>query len=282
MLLIALLLAAASDEVALIQESQVKELCAALRDMGGTFEGDPAELAAARKAAQARRDEALAKWYRVEVPSKGFVFGRYEDKRLELDGDRPLRSLEGAIALDLDGVDDVAFAARPEQVSAWSREKKEGTLKLVVVFRPSGERCAGSAAAQAFRLSGRARSWQLVDESGIVASANADGDPVGAAPRSVKVEKVTLESDESPPQDDGRARLSSAQNALERCVQGAPRLGTMVLSFSVQDGRVRDAQVIMDSLRDDRVSACVARAVGGAHVAGAPPDGRGTAAISLE
>jgi hypothetical protein len=285
MLLIAVLLAASaspSDEVALTQESQVKELCAALRDTGGAFEGDPAELAAARKAALARREDALSRWYRLEVPSKGFVFGRYQDKRLELDGDRPLRALEGAIALDLEGVDEVAFAARPEQVSASSKEKKDGSLKLLVVWQPKGDRCAGSSGAQAFRISGRARSWQLLDASGPVALADAEGDPVGAAPRSVKVEKVSLESDESPPQDEGRGRLSSAQGALDRCAAGAPRPGTMVISFAVQGGRVHDAQVILDSLRDDRVSNCIARAVGGAQIAGASASGQGTAAISLE
>jgi hypothetical protein len=283
MLLIALLLAAGSpDEIVLTQESQVKELCVALRDQLGSFEGDPAEVANARKAALARREDALAHWYRLEVPSKGFVFGRYraQDKQLELDGDRPLRALDGAIALDLEGVDDVAFAARPEQVSAWSREKKENSLKLVVVWRPTGERCAGSAAAQAFRLPGRARFWQLVGASGALATADAEGEPVGAMPRSLKVEKVALESDENPPHDDGRARLSSAQGALERCITGAPRTGTMLITFAVQGGRIHDAQVIMDSLRDDKVSSCVARAVAGAPINGS--DGRGTAAISLE
>ena len=283
MLLIAVLLAAApSDEVTLTQESQVKELCAALREQPASLEGDPAEAASARKAAQARRDEAASRWYRLEVPSKGFVFGRYNahDKQLELDGDRPLRSLDGAISLDLEGVDDVAFAAKPEQVSAWTKEKKTGALKLVVVWRPTGDRCAGSAAAQAFRIAGRARSWQLVGASGAVATADAEGDPVGALPRAVKVEKVALESDDNPPADDGRMRLSSAQRDLDRCVSGAPRTGTMVIAFAVQGGRIRDAQVIMDSLRDEKVSTCVAHAVGGAPISGA--DGRGTAAISLE
>ena len=52
-----------------------------------------------------------------------------------------------------------------------------------------------------------------------------------------------------------------------------------MVSFSVQGGRVRDAQVIMDSLRDEKVANCVARAVNGAEVGGA---GHGTAALSLD
>src|ERR671936_300457 len=157
-LLAILLLAAAPGPqvVQLTEKSQLKELCEALRAQPSDSNLDPAQVAAARKAAQARRDEALSRWYRLEVPSKGFAFGRYraQEKQLELDGDRPLRALDGAISLDVDGIDDVAFAARPEQVSAWAAEKKAGVLKLLVVFRPSGERCAGSAAAQAFRISG--------------------------------------------------------------------------------------------------------------------------------
>ena len=284
MLLIAALLAASplADVVALAEPAQVDELCAALREQGGGLEGDPAEMAAAYKAAVARREDALSRWYRLEVPSKGFAFGRYrpQDKLLELDGDRPLRALDGVISLDLDGVDEVAFIARPEQVSAWSKEKKAGTLKLVVVFKPSGDRCAGSKAAEAWRLAGKARSWELVASSGMVASADAEGDPVGApGPRAVKVEKVALESDAEPPRDEGRQRFASAQRALNQCGAGAPRPGSMLVTFAVEGGRVRDAQVIMDSLRDEKVSACVAHAVVGALVGGA---GHGTAAISLE
>src|SRR5207248_1458122 len=130
-------------------ESQVKELCAALREQPYDSELDPAQAAAAAKAAQAKREEAAGRWYRLEVPSKGFVFGRYQaqDKQLELDGDRPLHAVQNTLSLDLDGVDDVSFHATPEQASAWSQEKKAGTLRLVVVGKPSGERCAGSAAA---------------------------------------------------------------------------------------------------------------------------------------
>lgn len=279
MLLIALLLAA--DVVSLTQESQVKDLCAALREQPYDSELDPAQAAAAAKAAQAKREEAAGRWYRLEVPSKGFVFGRYQaqDKQLELDGDRPLHAVQNTLALDLDGVDDVSFHATPEQVSAWSKEKKAGTLRLVVVWKPSGERCAGSAAAEAWRVAGKARSWELVGAQGTVAAADAEGEPVGVTPKEVKIEKVTVESDEGPRPDDGRRRLAGAQRELEKCAAAAQRAGSLLVTFSVQGGRVRDPQVIMDSLRDEKVAGCVARAVAGAEVGGS---GHGTAAISLE
>ena len=279
MLLIALLLAA--DVVSLTQESQVKDLCAALREQPYDSELDPAQAAAAAKAAQAKREEAAGRWYRLEVPSKGFVFGRYQaqDKQLELDGDRPLHAVQNTLSLDLDGVDDVSFHATPEQVSAWSKEKKAGTLRLVVVWKPSGERCAGSAAAEAWRLAGKARSWELVGAQGTVAAADAEGEPVGVTPKEVKIEKVTVESDEGPRPDDGRRRLAGAQRELDKCAAAAQRAGSLLVTFSVQGGRVRDPQVIMDSLRDEKVAGCVARAVAGAEVGGS---GHGTAAISLE
>ncbi|TMA33665.1 MAG: hypothetical protein E6J88_00565 [Deltaproteobacteria bacterium] len=279
MLLIALLLAA--DVVSLTQESQVKDLCAALREQPYDSELDPAQAAAAAKAAQAKREEAAGRWYRLEVPSKGFVFGRYQaqDKQLELDGDRPLHAVQNTLSLDLDGVDDVSFHATPGQVSAWSKEKKAGTLRLVVVWKPSGERCAGSAAAEAWRVAGKARSWELVGAQGTVAAADAEGEPVGVTPKEVKIEKVTVESDEGPRPDDGRRRLAGAQRELEKCAAAAQRAGSLLVTFSVQGGRVRDPQVIMDSLRDEKVAGCVARAVAGAEVGGS---GHGTAAISLE
>jgi len=280
MLLMALLLAAA-DVVPLAQEAQVKELCAALREQPALTDSDPAETAAAQKAAEKRREEAAARWYRVEVPSSGFTFGRYreQDRLLELDGDRPLRAVDGVLSLDLEGIDEVAFNARPDQVSAWSKEKKAGTLRLVAVFRPTGDRCAGSAAAEAWRIAGKVRSWELQGAQGTVAAANEDGEPVGGGPRSLKIEKVSVESDAAPPDDEGRGRFSAVQGALEKCASAAQRSGTMVVSFSVQSGRVKDAQVIMDSLRDEKVAECVSRAVNGAAMVGS---GHGTAALSLD
>lgn len=279
-LIAALLFAAATpDYVSLTEEAQVKELCAALREQPADPDADPAEAAEAHKAALARRDEAAARWYRIEVPSRGFSFGRYrmEDKQLELDGDRPLRAVDNMLSVDVDGIDDVAFNATAEQVSSWSKAKKAGALRLAVVFKPSGERCAGSAAAESWRIGGKARSWELLGEKGVVAAADADGDPVGQGPHAVRIEKVTLESDTA--DEGGRGRLSAAQRALEKCALNAQRTGSLLISFSVQGGRVRDPQVIMDSLRDEKIAGCMARAVSGVEIAGS---GHGSAAISLE
>ncbi len=283
--LLALLLLAAApaapDVVQLTEKAQLKDLCDALRAQPSESDLDPAQVAAARKAAQARRDEALSRWYRVEVPAKGFAFGRYraQDQQLELDGDRPLRALDDMLSLDLDGIDDVAFDASPGQVSAWSAQKKEKALRLVVVFKPTGERCAGSAAAESWRIAGNARSWELAGPEGTVAAANEEGEPVGAGPRKARVEKVTLESDAAPQQDEGRDRLTSSQSALDQCAAAAQRTGKLLVTFSIQGGRLRDPQVIMDSVRDEKVSGCVARALSGAEVSGA---GRGTASIAVQ
>lgn len=283
MVLIALVLAASQPQDArvLTQESQIKELCDALRAQPAEADLDPAEQVAARKAAAARREEALSRWYEVEIPSKGFALGRYraQDLRLELDGDRPVRALDDMLSLDLEGIDDVAFTARPEQVSAWSREKKAGALRLRVVWKPAAERCAGSAAAEAWRIAGRVRSWQLVGAEGVVAAANEDGEPTGSGPQKARVEKVTLDSDAAPQEDEGRERLSAAQRALDRCAAAAQRGGSMLLSFSIQGGRVREPKVIMDSVRDEKASGCVAQAIAGAEVGGS---GNGTASIAFE
>jgi hypothetical protein len=278
-----LVLAAASsqDVVLLTQKSQVKELCEALRAQPSETGLDPAQVALARKTAEARRDEAASRWYRVEVPSRGFAFGRYraQEQQLELDGDRPVRAIDDMLSLDLDGIDEVSFNARPEQVTAWSQEMKAKALRLAVVWKPSGERCAGSAAAESWRIAGRARSWELVGGQGAVAAANEDGEPLGGGQRRVQIEKVSFESDEAPQENDGRARLGSAQGALERCAAGAQRGGKLVVTFSVQGGRIREPQVILDSVRDEKVSGCVARALSGAEVGGS---GRGTASIALQ
>lgn len=284
MLLIALLLSAPApaDAVNLVEVAQVKELCAALQPQPASPELNPAEVADARRTTEARREEAAARWYRVEVPAKGFSFGRYraKDQQLELDGDRPLRAVDGSLSLDIDGIDEVSLDATPEQVAAWTQEKKAGALRLAVVFKPSGERCAGSAAAAAWRIHGKARSWELLGSAGVVAAADGEGDPVGGPrPKALRVEKVALDSDESPLGDAGRSRLQEVQGALDRCVAGAPRRGSLVLTFSVQGGRVREAQVIVDSVRDEKLARCVARAVDGAGMSGS---GRGTAALSLD
>jgi hypothetical protein len=282
--LIAILLLALApdpDVLQLTEKAQLKELCDALRAQPSERDLDPAQVAAARKEAQARREEAASRWYRVEVPSKGFAFGRYraQDQQLELDGDHPLRALDDMLSLDLDGIDEVAFNARPEQVTAWSEEKKAKELRLVVVWKPRGDRCAGSAAAEAWRIAGKALFWELVGPEGTVAAANEDGEPVGGGPRQLRVEKVALDSDGAPLEDDGRDRLAAAQPALDRCASGAQRTGKLLITFSVQGGRVREPQVIMDSVRDERISGCVARALSGAEVGGS---GHGTASIAVQ
>src|SRR3954469_18323097 len=283
MVLIALLLAASlpQDAVVLTQESQLKELCEALRARPPESGLDPAELVTARKVAQTRREEALSRWYQVEIPSKAFSLGRYreQDRQLELDGDRPVRALDDMLSLDLEGIDDVAFSARPEQVSAWSREKKAGTLRLRVVWKPAADRCAGSAAAESWRIAGRVRSWQLVGAEGVVAAANEDGEPAGTGPQKARVEKVTLDSDAAPQEEEGRERLSTAQRALDRCAAAAQRGGNLMISFSIQGGRVREPRIIMDSVRDEKASGCVAHAISGAEVGG---NGSGTASIAFE
>lgn len=286
MLLIALLLAAgpaqAPQEVAL-DEPTLRELCAALREFSAPADADPAEQAVAAREADARRHQARAKTYRVEVPAKGFAFGRYltTDSRLELDGDRPLKALEGALTLDLEGIDDVGFAARPEQVSAWNREKKANGLKLVVAFKPGSEHCAGNPQAQAFRLAGRAVSWQLVGSSGPVATADAEGEPASAgAPRSARIERIAMDSD-APSPEEGKERISGVQGALERCAERAQRTGSVVVQFAVQGGHVREPQVILDSVRDEAVARCLAQALNGAVMSGAT-SGRGTASIALQ
>src|SRR3989441_4026071 len=134
--LLPILLAAAApgqDVVQLTSKTQLKELCEALRAQPSETDLDPAQIAEARKAAQARREEAAGRWYRVEVSSKGFAFGRYraQDQQLELDGDRPLRAIDDMLSLGLDGIDDVSFAGSSEQVTAWTQEKKAKALKLV-------------------------------------------------------------------------------------------------------------------------------------------------------
>lgn len=282
MLLLSLaLLSAPADPLPLREEAQVRDLCAALRDSGEPFEGDPAEAAAARRAAQERRAQAASATYAVEVPAKGFAFGRFRpgENLVELDGDRPLRAVDGELLLDLDGTDDVAFHARPEQVSQWSRAQKAGTLKLAVTFRPSGERCAGSAAARSWRLAGHSLSWKILDGDKAVAAADEAGEPVGlpAGKRSIAVEKVALEDD-----DDAHVAFAGVQPALDKCAASAQRLGTLVVAFAVQAGHVRDPQVILDALRDEAVSGCVARALSGAALTGAPGSGRGTATLALQ
>ncbi len=271
----------ATDLVPITEKSEVKELCAALSAQASEKDLDPAEVAATRKAAQVRREEAASRRYRLEVPSKGFAFGQYraKDKELELDGDWPLRAVDNMLSLDLEGIDDVAFSATPEQVSSWSKEKKAGTLKLVVVWKPSGDRCAGSAAAEAWRIAGKPESWTIAGAQGTLAAADAEGEPVAKGPHAARVEKVALDSDAKAPDDEGRTRLSTAETSLQKCVAGMQRGGSVVVSFSVQGGRVQNPEVIMNSLRDDKAAGCVARAIAGAEVGGS---GRGTASITLE
>ena len=56
-----------------------------------------------------------------------------------------------------------------------------------------------------------------------------------------------------------------------------------MVSFSVQDGQVRNPQVIMDAARDENTAQCVAKALAGVTIPGADPSAsRGTASLAIE
>jgi hypothetical protein len=266
------------DAAALTAEDQVRDICAALKEPGR----EPAPgVTPARSRAQT-----VARTYHVWVPSNGFGLGRYNEaeQELELDGDRALRALDGALTLDPTGLDDVAFRATPEQARQWTAAKKQGKLSLTVYFRPSGERCAGNAAARIFRMEGLPLWWELEVDSAPVAAADEEGLPVdkpGTA-RSFRVDKVLLDT-EMPRPDAGKDRLSTAQRALDRCAQAARRRGSLVVSFTVQDGHVHNPQVIMDAARDEDTARCVAKALAGSTISGADPSAtRGTASLAVQ
>jgi hypothetical protein len=266
------------DAAALTGEDQVRDLCAALKEPAG----EPAPVVSPAKS----RAQTLSRTYQLRVPANGFGLGRYREaeQELELDGDRALRALDGALTLDLAGVDDVSFRAAPAQVKQWAAAKKEGKLSLTVYFRPSGERCAGNAAAKIFRMEGFPLWWQLEVDAAPVASADEEGLPVDkpGTGRSVRVDKVLLDT-EMPRPDAGKDRFGAAQGALDRCAQAAKRRGSLVVSFTVQDGHVKNPQVIMDAARDEDAARCVAQALVGAAIPGADPSAtRGTATLAIQ
>jgi len=279
--------AARTDAVPLTSEDQVRELCAALRTPLGPSELDPVQTAAQRQRVDRLRSEAVSRTYRLSVPAKGFTFGRYrpEQQEIELEGSRPLRALDGALSLDLAGINDVAFQASPREVRDWKARKAAGDLSLVVQFRPSGDPCAGKAVAGIFRLSGEPLSWQIETEAGPVAAADEEGAPLEVGPpriHTMRIERVALDV-EQPVFEDARERLVAAQPALDRCAHGVRRTGAMVVAFAVQGGRLRDVQVVMDALRDESVATCVAQALSGAQLRGIDAaSGRGTASIALQ
>ena len=280
MLLLFALLAAApappANAVPLTADEQIRKVCAALGEQGG----EPAPGVAESPATQA-----LSRIYQLRVPSRGFAFGRYheEEQELELDASRPLRALDGALTLDLAAADDVTFRASPAQMKEWTAAKRDGGLMLTVYFRASGDHCAGNPAARIFRMEGTPVWFQLEGSSGVLAATDEEGLPVDrpGSSRSFRVNKVLLDTD-APRPDAGRDRLAGAQAALDRCAQAARRRGSLVVGFSVQDGRVENPQVIMDAARDEDTARCVTQALSGAALASANHATRGTASLALQ
>jgi len=218
---------------------------------------------------------------KVEVASKAFAFGRYRkaDRELELDGDRPLRTAGDTLFLDLAGIDEVAFRASPEEVQEWKKAKQAGDVTLEVTFRPTGDGCTGNKHARHFRLAGRAESWRIAAKGKPVAEADEEGKPVvHSDTHGAKVTRVAFEG-EAPSEDEGRTRLTGAQAALDACVKAAPKAGSVVLAFSAKGGAVREVQVMVDGLRDEALTQCLAKAVAGTPLEGS---GKGMATIAVE
>ena len=227
------------------------------------------------RAAAARRP------VRALVASKAFAFGRYRkaDQELELDGDRPLRTAGDTLFLDIAGIDEVAFRASPEDVQEWKKAKEAGDATLEVTFRPTGDGCTGNKHARHFRLAGRAESWRISARGKQVAEADEEGKPVvHSDTHGAKVTRVAFEG-EAPSEDEGRTRLTGAQAALDACVKAAPKAGSVVLAFSAKGGAVREVQVMVDGLRDETLTQCLAKAVAGTPLEGS---GKGMATIAVE
>src|SRR5205807_2194644 len=124
--LVAAVQAPPRDAAPLTADDQVRDICAALKPAGEP----PPGVSPARTRAQA-----LARTWQLQVPANGFGLGRYREaeQELELDGGRALRALDGALTLDLVGLDDVAFRASPAELKQWTAAKKDGKLTLTVV-----------------------------------------------------------------------------------------------------------------------------------------------------
>ncbi|HWE25946.1 MAG TPA: hypothetical protein VG496_18565 [Myxococcales bacterium] len=281
-LLFVALLAAASaapgNAVALTSDGQVREICAALREQSG----EPAPGVTAAPS----RSQPLSRIYQLRIPSRGFAFGQYheEDEELELDSSRPLHALDGALTLDLVNADDVAFHAGPAEMKDWTAAKRDGKLSLTVYFRPSGDGCAGNEATHIFRVEGAPVWFELQGAGGAIAAADEEGLPVDrpGSLRSFRISKVLLDSD-TPRTDAGKDRLAVAQPALDRCAQAARRRGSLVVSFSIHEGRVRNPQVIMDAARDEETARCVTQALAGAPIASVDPAAtRGSASLAVQ
>ena len=245
-----------------------KRVCDAVRSESSVrFEGDEVERGRARADFKRRRDQVLGGVYINEVPSGGFGFGEYDfdSKKLPVDLQKQLRTVEGVDLLPVASEDDMDFPLAPESAKSIVQMRAGGKLKLRVTFRLAS---SAELADPCVRIGGgrmRVRidplALDLVGadgrslarvESPRYRDAIADFLPV-AKPR-VQVPKTTELTDP--------AFLKALEHDLLACykqglTKNARLRGSLVVGIGLdKEGRVESARPEIDAIGDDALVGC--------------------------
>lgn len=263
-------------------------LCEQLRDEERmSFPGTEVERAAISEAHRARRMEASAARYVVELPSAQFGFREFDSaaSRLTLEAQRGFSLGEGAELYLAHGVGadqsepghepaGLAFAVPAPMADQIEREHQAGRLRLALVFRPArsqvrGELCMRQGAGQIVKMAVDPLAAYLVDRDGRSLARSEGEEFADVVASGVPVDEPGVTVGKPSRQDRGEVP-SGVGGAVERlgpellpCYQTSlkskPQLrGTLVVGAALTaQGRLESASMEVSSVADERLVACV-------------------------
>jgi hypothetical protein len=285
--------ATGAEPAALKGEADVRNLCLGLRPLERvTFAGHPAQRAQAKQDFEKERERLLQTEFAVELPWGGFTVSEWDpaEKVATVAAERPFRAAGGALVFFDPDRDAIDLGALEGAEDALQTALAKGQVSLAVTFRLAEEE--GSPC-----VSGKAKTYTLaVDlisaELRMAGKALARALGEGFEPRTGAAAVPSVVLKPAPAQDcekcsDEVARSAMAVKPLvEKCYAEAlakqPGLdGSLVLGLAAgKDGKVQVESVVLDSVQNAEVVACVKKAMGAAR---APArGGRGMVIVQLE
>jgi hypothetical protein len=260
---------ASGEEVPLVTEAKVRELCKALQPVERqVFAGNAGARAQAKTAFEKDHDRLRKTRFVLELPWGGFTVGEWDDaeKVIHLSTERPFRAFNGILTVFDAGRDDIELEAVPDELETLKTGLAKGTLTLALLFKPAEEEGTSCVASKAktYALSIDLLGAELRFQGRPVARSNRDDlSPMPSSHGTPTIEVRSAAGQECPAcSSDVLDAVVKQAPGFARCYEEAltkkPTLdGSLVFSVvAAKSGDLSVATVIADAVNDPGLLDC--------------------------
>ncbi len=261
----------AQQPVSIETEKDAASLCVALTPVERMrFRGDAVERGKAQVDHETARREAVAKRYRASVQGKALAFKEYDpdEGRLSLTTRNTLSVADGHLRLW--AADALTVEADVETAQRILDAQKRQALSLVLTFEVATDGkertpCTALAGQRISTLNVDPVSWEYRSGEVVLARGGEDAErPLVSAAQGARRRVEVSEPIAEVGAGEIRRRLQGQAQALDGCYASAlakdPDLGGSLIAevrLTAAGGVPKQAEVVIDSIRDEGLSACV-------------------------